>query len=325
MRDPDIDVVHICTPNHLHLPLAEAALAAGKHVICEKPLALDAAGAQRLVDAATDSGLHAAVPFVYRYYPTVREARERVAQRADRRPAPPARHLSAGLAPAPRRRQLARGRAAGRRLARVRRYRLALVRPGRVRLRPSHHPPVRADAHRGARAIQRAGSQGVRVGRSGGRGAAGHDRRRCRRPVRDGRRGDWLRGREPDLGGSQEPPVDRARRRRGGTRLRPGAAGGALVRASRGGDDPSPRSRDAVPCRRALCISSRRPPAGLRGLLRRVRGRLLRRRSQRLGGGRDADVLRRAARRAHHRCGPRPRPAKSAGSTWRRAGTAVAT
>jgi predicted dehydrogenase len=78
VRDPDVDVVHVCTPNHLHLPLAEAALAAGKHVICEKPLALDAAGAQRLVDAAGASGLHAAVPFVYRYYPTVREARERV-------------------------------------------------------------------------------------------------------------------------------------------------------------------------------------------------------------------------------------------------------
>src|SRR5829696_10588771 len=48
VRDPAVDVVHICTPNHLHLPLAEAALAAGKHVICEKPLALDAAGAQQL-------------------------------------------------------------------------------------------------------------------------------------------------------------------------------------------------------------------------------------------------------------------------------------
>src|SRR4051812_4330152 len=66
VQDPDIDVVHICTPNHLHLPLAEAALAAGKHVVCEKPLALDAAGAQRLVDAAAASGLVAAVPFVYR-------------------------------------------------------------------------------------------------------------------------------------------------------------------------------------------------------------------------------------------------------------------
>ena len=75
---PDVDVVHICTPNHLHLPLAEAALAAGKHVICEKPLATDLAGARRLVDAAAAAGTAAAVPFVYRYYPTVREARDRV-------------------------------------------------------------------------------------------------------------------------------------------------------------------------------------------------------------------------------------------------------
>ena len=74
----DIDVVHICTPNHLHLPLAEAALAAGKHVICEKPLALDVEGARRLVEAAAATDRQAAVPFVYRYYPTVREARERI-------------------------------------------------------------------------------------------------------------------------------------------------------------------------------------------------------------------------------------------------------
>ena len=78
VHDPEIDVVHICTPNHLHEPLAQAALAAGKHVVCEKPLALDAAGAERLAGAAAESGLQAAVPFVYRYYPTVREARERV-------------------------------------------------------------------------------------------------------------------------------------------------------------------------------------------------------------------------------------------------------
>jgi predicted dehydrogenase len=74
----DVDVVHICTPNHLHLPLAEAALRARKHVICEKPLALDADGAERLVKAAAEAGRQATVPFVYRYYPTVREARERV-------------------------------------------------------------------------------------------------------------------------------------------------------------------------------------------------------------------------------------------------------
>jgi predicted dehydrogenase len=77
--DPDVDVVHICTPNHLHGPLASAALAAGKHVVCEKPLALDAAEARELVDTARGSGLVATVPFVYRFYALVREARARVA------------------------------------------------------------------------------------------------------------------------------------------------------------------------------------------------------------------------------------------------------
>jgi predicted dehydrogenase len=80
IADPDIDVVHVCTPNHLHRPLAEAALAAGKHVICEKPLALDATEAEALVAAAAESGRQAGVPFVYRFYPTVREARERISR-----------------------------------------------------------------------------------------------------------------------------------------------------------------------------------------------------------------------------------------------------
>jgi predicted dehydrogenase len=75
---PDIDVVHVCTPNHLHLPVAEAALAAGKHVVCEKPLAVDVPGALRLTELAGGSGQWATVPFVYRYNATVREARERV-------------------------------------------------------------------------------------------------------------------------------------------------------------------------------------------------------------------------------------------------------
>jgi predicted dehydrogenase len=79
VADPDIDVVHLCTPNHLHAPLAHAALAAGKHVVCEKPLATTAADAQALGAAADTAGRTAAVPFVYRYYPTVREAREQLA------------------------------------------------------------------------------------------------------------------------------------------------------------------------------------------------------------------------------------------------------
>jgi predicted dehydrogenase len=75
----DVDVVHICTPNHLHADLAVAALAAGKHVVCEKPLALDAGTARRLAAAAAASGQVATVPFVYRFYAVVREARARVA------------------------------------------------------------------------------------------------------------------------------------------------------------------------------------------------------------------------------------------------------
>jgi predicted dehydrogenase len=73
----EIDVVHICTPNHLHLPLTLAALHAGKPVICEKPVALDSAGAAELVAAAAAAAVVATVPFAYRYYPTVREARSR--------------------------------------------------------------------------------------------------------------------------------------------------------------------------------------------------------------------------------------------------------
>lgn len=75
----DVDVVHICTPNATHAPLAAAALAAGKHVVCEKPLATSVADARALVRAADEAGVVAAVPFVYRYHPMVREARARVA------------------------------------------------------------------------------------------------------------------------------------------------------------------------------------------------------------------------------------------------------
>ncbi len=76
----DVEVVHICTPNATHAPLAMQAIQAGKPVVCEKPLATTPADAYRLTDAATQAGIVASVPFVYRYYPTVREARARIAQ-----------------------------------------------------------------------------------------------------------------------------------------------------------------------------------------------------------------------------------------------------
>jgi predicted dehydrogenase len=78
VADDAVDVVHVCTPNHLHAPLVERALAAGRHVVCEKPLATGEGDAARLAAAAEAAGVVATVPFVYRYYPTVREARARV-------------------------------------------------------------------------------------------------------------------------------------------------------------------------------------------------------------------------------------------------------
>jgi predicted dehydrogenase len=79
MNDPDIDVVHICTPNHTHVPLAMAALEAGKDIVVEKPLAMDGASARQVVELAQRRRRHAMVSFTYRGYPMVRQARERVA------------------------------------------------------------------------------------------------------------------------------------------------------------------------------------------------------------------------------------------------------
>ncbi|HEL7630847.1 TPA: Gfo/Idh/MocA family oxidoreductase [Stenotrophomonas maltophilia] len=80
VSDPQVQVVHVCTPNHLHRAMAQAALEAGKHVICEKPLATTLEDAQALAALAARTGLVATVPFVYRYHPVVREARARIAQ-----------------------------------------------------------------------------------------------------------------------------------------------------------------------------------------------------------------------------------------------------
>ncbi|MEV6948388.1 Gfo/Idh/MocA family oxidoreductase [Streptomyces sp. NPDC051172] len=66
-------------PNHLHVGQAVDALRAGKHVVCEKPVATTAADAQLLVDAAESAGRLVTVPSVYRYHPVVRELRSRVA------------------------------------------------------------------------------------------------------------------------------------------------------------------------------------------------------------------------------------------------------
>jgi predicted dehydrogenase len=79
LADRRVDVVHVATPNHLHVPQVRAALAAGKHVVCEKPLATTAADSAELLREAEASGLVHCTNFNLRYYPLVQQARALVA------------------------------------------------------------------------------------------------------------------------------------------------------------------------------------------------------------------------------------------------------
>jgi predicted dehydrogenase len=79
LNDPDIQVVHNATPNYLHFPVNMAAIAKGKHVVSDKPLAMTAAEAKQLVEAATKAGIVHAVTFNYRGNPLVQHARHLVA------------------------------------------------------------------------------------------------------------------------------------------------------------------------------------------------------------------------------------------------------
>ncbi len=71
ISDPDIQCVHICTPNHLHYDIARAAIKAGKHVVCEKPLAMNSSQAMELADLAQKRGVVNAVNFNVRFYPVI--------------------------------------------------------------------------------------------------------------------------------------------------------------------------------------------------------------------------------------------------------------
>ena len=79
IADPEVRVIHNTTPNHLHLPVSLAALKAGKHVISDKPLALNPAEARQLRDAALAAGVAHVVTFNYRGNPLVQQARSMVA------------------------------------------------------------------------------------------------------------------------------------------------------------------------------------------------------------------------------------------------------
>ncbi len=79
LADPDIDAVYIPLPNHLHVPWSIKALAAGKHVLCEKPLGLHSTEVQKLISAAEQYPfLKVMEAFMYRHHPQWQKAKELV-------------------------------------------------------------------------------------------------------------------------------------------------------------------------------------------------------------------------------------------------------
>jgi predicted dehydrogenase len=82
LEDPEVTVVHLATPNYLHFPEAKAALLAGKHVVCEKPLAMTTAESAELLRLAKETGRVNAINFNLRFYPVVQHARSLVREGA---------------------------------------------------------------------------------------------------------------------------------------------------------------------------------------------------------------------------------------------------
>lgn len=79
LADPEIDVIYNPLPNHLHVPLSIQALEAGKHVLCEKPIGVDVADAERLLEASRRyPSLKVMEAFMYRFHPQWQRARQLV-------------------------------------------------------------------------------------------------------------------------------------------------------------------------------------------------------------------------------------------------------
>lgn len=85
LADPEVQAVHLAVPNVQHFPMAQAALLAGKHVMCEKPLGMTSAETRELVTLAAQTGLVAGVTYNIRFYPLNLEARHRIRHTADNR------------------------------------------------------------------------------------------------------------------------------------------------------------------------------------------------------------------------------------------------
>lgn len=76
LADEEIDAVYIPLPNHLHRQWVIRAAEAGKHVLCEKPIALNSAEAAEMVEACRKAGVHLAEAYMYRHHPRIAELRE---------------------------------------------------------------------------------------------------------------------------------------------------------------------------------------------------------------------------------------------------------
>jgi predicted dehydrogenase len=79
LADPEVDAVHVPLPNHLHPEWTIAAARAGKHVLCEKPLAMTAADAERMIEVCEAEGVRLMEAFMYRHHPSWVAVRELVA------------------------------------------------------------------------------------------------------------------------------------------------------------------------------------------------------------------------------------------------------
>ncbi|MBT9132568.1 MAG: 1,5-anhydro-D-fructose reductase [Firmicutes bacterium] len=75
VSDPHIDIIHNCTPNHLHFQINKAAIQAGKPIFSEKPLAMDSRESENLVGLAKEKGVANTVNYNYRGFPLVQQAR----------------------------------------------------------------------------------------------------------------------------------------------------------------------------------------------------------------------------------------------------------
>ena len=292
----DVDVVHVCTPNATHARWSGRRSPPASTWSARSPWRSTPPRPRSWSRLAAAAGVTATVPFVYRFYPTVREARARVADGTRRPGAAAARLLPAGLAGRGRRRQLAGRRRRRRSLPGVRRHRRALVRPGRVRLRPPDHPgrrPHRRRRPRRAAAGTVTTEDAAVVLFETDRGATGNLTISQISPGRKNRLWFSVDGATESLCFDQENPE-------------------SLWIGGREVNRQLLRGTSEGPAAGALHGRPGRPPAGLPGLLRRLRRRHLRR-DRRRRARRAAHLRRRPARRPHHR---RPSSSRRGTSSW---------